>query len=89
VRDDEKLRRRSKKKTGSPGRGLVRRRRRASSLAANGAATEELLAAARARMERCGVLDGAEKKVQGLELGFYRGEGRGKRQPRQRARTGH
>jgi hypothetical protein len=34
-------------------------------------APKELLAAARARMERCGVLAGAKKKVQGLELGFY------------------
>jgi hypothetical protein len=35
----------------------------------------ETKAAARARMERCGVLAGAKKKVQGLELEFYRGEG--------------
>jgi hypothetical protein len=38
VPDDEKLRRRSRKKTGASGRGLVRRWRRASSLAAHGAA---------------------------------------------------
>jgi hypothetical protein len=58
-------------------------------MAANGAATEELLAVVRAKMERCEVLAGAEKKVQGLELRFYRGEGRGKRRPGRRARTGH
>jgi hypothetical protein len=63
VPDDEKLQWRPGKKTGAPGRGPVRRRQQASSLAANGAATEELLAATRARMERCGALAGAEKKV--------------------------
>jgi hypothetical protein len=69
VPDDEKLRRRSGKKTGASGRGLVRWRRRASSLAAHGAA-------AGSSWRRCahkGIKVQCGKGAQGLNLRFYKG----------------